>query len=178
MKAFDTYTHINDLKKVGFREEQAAVIIRSLMDSREMDLANLATKEQVANIERNMVTREDLAEVIAEVKAELKGDISELRTELKGDIADLRTELKGDIADLRTELAELRTETKKDIADLRTELAELRTETKKDIAGLRTEITGVKDMIKDLQINLVKWIVGLMIAFTGIILAGIQLLKI
>lgn len=148
MKAFDTYTHINDLKKVGFREEQAAVIIRSLMDSREMDLANLATKEQVANIERNMVTREQLAEAIAEVKAELKGDIAELRTELKGDIAELRTEL-----------------------------AELRTETKKDISGLRAEITGVKDMIKDLQVNLVKWIVGLMIAFTGIILAGIQLIR-
>jgi chromosome segregation ATPase len=156
MKAFDTYTHINDLKKVGFREEQAAVIIRSLMDSREMDLANLATKEQVNNIEKTMATKGDIAD--------LRTEIAELRTELKGDIAELRTELKGEIAELRTEL--------------KGEIAELRTELKGDISGLRAELTGVKDMIKDLQINLVKWIVGLMIAFSGIIFAGIQLLKI
>ena len=38
MKAFDTYTHINELKKAGFNEEQAAVIIKSLMESRETDM--------------------------------------------------------------------------------------------------------------------------------------------
>jgi ribosomal protein L29 len=43
-------------------------------------------------------------------------------------IADLRAELKGDIADLRAETASLRTELKGDITDVRLEIAELRTE--------------------------------------------------
>lgn len=47
MRAFDTYTHINELKKAGFNEEQAAVIIKSLMESRETDTSHLATKEQL-----------------------------------------------------------------------------------------------------------------------------------
>jgi putative component of toxin-antitoxin plasmid stabilization module len=77
----------------------------------------------------------DLKTEIADLRAELKGDIanlngglSSLRAELKGDIANLngglsslRAELKGDIADLRAEL-------KGDIADVRLEIAELRTE--------------------------------------------------
>ena len=142
MKAFDTYTHINDLKKVGFKEEQAAVIVRSLMDSRETDLANLATKDQVNNIERTMATREQLVEAIAEVRAEIKEQITELRTEINGQITGVKEQI-----------------------------AELRAETNRQITELRTEI-------KDLQINLVKWMIGLMIAFSGIIFAGIQLLKI
>src|SRR3989338_2591543 len=127
MRAFDTYTHINELKKAGFKEEQAAVIIKSLMDSRETDFASLATKEQVANLERTMAKKEELAEAIADVTDR----IAELRTELKTEISELRTALKTEISELRTE-------------------------------------------IKDLQINLIKWMVGLMIAFSGIIFAGIQ----
>lgn len=60
MRAFDTYTHINELKKAGFNEEQAAVIIKSLVDSRETDISHLATKEQVNAIEKVMATKEDL----------------------------------------------------------------------------------------------------------------------
>ena len=47
MRAFDTYIHINELKKAGFNEEQAAVIIKSLVDSRETDTSHLATREQL-----------------------------------------------------------------------------------------------------------------------------------
>jgi hypothetical protein len=61
---------------------------------------HLASKADVAKVETQ----------IADLRAELKGDIAGLRTELnlraelKGDIAGLRTELKGDIAGLRTEM--------------------------------------------------------------------------
>lgn len=47
MRTFDTYTHINDLKEAGFDEKQAAVIIKSLVDSRETDISHLATREQL-----------------------------------------------------------------------------------------------------------------------------------
>jgi hypothetical protein len=59
MRAFDTYTHINALKKAGFKEEQAAVIIKSLVDSRETDISHLATKEQldsaIARLETTLI---------------------------------------------------------------------------------------------------------------------------
>ena len=74
MRTFDTYTHINDLKEAGFDEKQAAVIIKSLVDSRETDISHLATKEQVTalesklvsrmeNIEKNMATKEDMKDM-------------------------------------------------------------------------------------------------------------------
>lgn len=54
MRAFDTYTHINELKEAGFNEKQAAVIIKSLVDSRETDTSHLATREQVSALEIKM----------------------------------------------------------------------------------------------------------------------------
>ena len=54
MRSFDTYTHINELKKAGFKEEQAAVIIKSLVDSRDNDISHLATKEQINSLRNEM----------------------------------------------------------------------------------------------------------------------------
>lgn len=94
MRAFDTYTHINELKKAGFNEEQAAVIIKSLVDSRETDISHLATKEQLSEVKNQLVEQ---------------------------------------------------------------------------IARLDTKIS-------DTHTNTLKWMVGTMIAFAGIILAGIKLI--
>ncbi len=96
MRTFDTYTHINDLKEAGFDEKQAAVIIKSLVDSRETDISHLATKEQV-NVLKTQV--EALAKTMA-----------------------------------------------------------------------------TKEDLKDMHISTLKWMIGTMIAFSGILLAGIKLL--
>ena len=81
---------------------------------------------------------------IAELRSEFTGDIADLRAELKGDIADLRAELKGDMADLRAELkgdmADLRAELKGDMADLRSEL-------KLDFQANRAEIITNRRML-------------------------------
>ena len=97
MHAFDTYKHINDLKNAGFEEKQAAVIIKSLVESRDNDISHLATKEQVEN------------------------GINLIKEQMKS--------------------------------------------------------LATKEEFKDIQINLIKWMIGLMIAFTGIILTGFQLLR-
>ncbi len=73
IRMFDTYIHINELKKAGFNEEQAAVIIKSLLDSRETDISHLATKEQVAKLEVSTNTQ----------FAKIEGDIASLRSEMK-----------------------------------------------------------------------------------------------
>ena len=81
---------------------------------------------------------------IAELRSEFTGDIAGLRAELKGDMADLRAELKGDMADLRAELkgdmADLRAELKGDMADLRAEL-------KLDFQANRAEIITNRRML-------------------------------
>ena len=81
---------------------------------------------------------------IAELRSEFTGDIAGLRAELKGDMADLRAELKGDMADLRAELkgdmADLRAELKGDMADLRSEL-------KLDFQANRAEIITNRRML-------------------------------
>ena len=81
--------------------------------------------------------------------------VTNLRAELKQDIADLRTELKQDTASLRTEL-------KQDTASLRTEL-------KQDIAKVRVEMA-------DMRSELIRWMVGLMLAQATIIIGAIKLI--
>jgi capsule polysaccharide export protein KpsE/RkpR len=105
MVAFDTYTHINELKKAGFKEEQAASIIKSLMDSRETDISHIATKDQLNKFESSTNIR----------FAKIEGDIASLKNEMKA-------------------------------------------------------------MILETHASTLKWMVGTMIAFAGIILAGIKLL--
>jgi tRNA(Ile)-lysidine synthase TilS/MesJ len=109
MKTFDTYTHINELKKAGFKEEQAAVIIKSLMDIRETDISTLATKDQV-----NVL-----------------------------------------------------------INDTKAQIDSLRKDTKSQIESLRNE---TKALILETHASTLKWMVGTMIAFSCIILAGLKLL--
>ena len=105
MRSFDTYTHINELKKAGFNEEQAAVIIKSLVDSRDNDISHLATKEQV----------------------------NKLDNKLNVSISKLDAKIDTCISKLETKIAETHAST-------------------------------------------LKWMVGTMIAFSGIILAGIKLI--
>ena len=84
----------------------------------------------------NSASTNELKAIIADNRAESKGDIAEVRTE----IAAVRT----DLAVVRTEIAELRSEFKGDIAELRAELkgdmADLRAELKGDMAELRNEL--------------------------------------
>lgn len=131
MRAFDTYTHINELKKAGFNEEQAAVIIKSLVDSRETDTSHLATKEQ-----------------ISEVKTHLTERIAQLEISTKEQIANSEASTKEQITKFETSIKE--------------QMAQLQISIYKHIA--------------DTHASTLKWMVGTMIAFAGILLAGIKLL--
>jgi predicted nucleic acid-binding Zn-ribbon protein len=110
-----------------------------------------ALREEVA-------TKTDIAAVktdLAAVKSELAADIAAVKTELAADIAAVKTELAADIAAVRTEL-------KGDIASVRTEL-------KGDIASVRTELAAVKH-------DMLRWIVGMGFAQTGLTVALIRFL--
>ena len=121
MYSLDTHESVKILVRTGIKEEQAEKIVHLVHKSRNYDMANLVTKDQLES-----------------TKHELKADIAELRTE----VAEVKAELKADIAEVRAEIAEVKAELKSDIAELRTEL-------KADISDLRTEISNIKyDILK------------------------------
>lgn len=103
MRDFDTYTHINELKKAGFKEEQAAVIIKSLMDSRETDISHLATKEQVRKLETS--TKEQVRKLEASTKeqvSKLEASTNARFAIIEERISSLRNEMKAMILDTHT----------------------------------------------------------------------------
>jgi Skp family chaperone for outer membrane proteins len=91
------------------------------------DVSQLVTKQDLA------VLGAELRTEMADLRGELRTDLANLRTELKGEMAELRTELKGEMAELRTEL-------KTDMAQLRSEFSELRSDVKTDIASLEARM--------------------------------------
>jgi len=65
ISSVDTHEIVKDLKNAGFTDEQAEAVTRAVKKAQDIDLSNLATKT----------------------------DLAELRTELRTKIAELRTEL-------------------------------------------------------------------------------------
>ena len=107
---FDTHKHIKDLQdKYHFSEVQAEGIINSIVVSREYDMSQLATKEQLVDLKKDISDfRAELKQDDIELKSELKQDTANLKTELKQDITELKIELKQDVAELKTEIANIK----------------------------------------------------------------------
>ena len=86
--------------------------------------SNLATKTDVANIQR---------------------DIESLRKDTKTDIEQLRAATKTDVANIQRDIESLRKDTKTDIEQLRaatkTDIAQLQQATKADLAQMETRLT-------------------------------------
>ena len=86
---FNTHEHIKALTKAGMQEEQAEVIIKSLLESRDYDFSKLATKEQLGLVEEKLgLVEEKLGSKIdalrSEFKNELKVEVAELKAEIAG----------------------------------------------------------------------------------------------
>ena len=96
--SLDTHESVKYLVKSGIKEEQAEKIVHLVHKSRNYDMANLVTKDQLES-----------------TKNALKADIAELRTE----VTEVKSELKAEIAELRTEIAKVRSELKTDIANIK-----------------------------------------------------------
>ena len=58
----------------------------------------------------------------------------------------------------------------------KTDLLELKADLKSDIASLRTDMAGLKTGMANQETRLIKWIVGSLFIFTGIIIASIGIL--
>ena len=83
-KTFDTHKYIKSLQETGFNEQQAEILVKSLLESRDFDLSILATREQVAEVKSDL--QKDIADTrkqVAEVKSDLQKDIACVRAEIK-----------------------------------------------------------------------------------------------
>ena len=113
---FDTYMIVKRFTQAGILEAQAHEIVNAIVESRNYDLSNLATKSDIAELEKQIVS----------VKAELKSDIAEVKTE----IAEVRIE----IAEVRTEIAEVK-------AELKSDMERNKNETLKWVFGIQLTMT-------------------------------------
>ena len=167
--AFDTIAEVRRLRDVGFAQDQAEAITRSIHAG---VTGGVATRTDLAMAETGLRgDMERLGGEVRAVEAGLRTDMERLGGDLRTEIAGVRTELKEDIAGLRAEIAGVRTELKEDIAGLRAEIAGVRTELKEDIAGLRTEIAGVRTEVGDIRTQIaagqavqLRWVAGMAIA--------------
>ena len=81
---------------------------QAVVKSEEKADAKFVSQTRFHELDKNVATRGDMAEL----RNELRGDMAELRNELRGDMAELRNELRAEMAELRAEIAELRREIK------------------------------------------------------------------
>lgn len=90
VSSLDTHEIVKDLKAAGFTDEQAEAVTRAVKQAQDIDLSNLATKTDLAEL--RTATKMDLAE--------LRNEFTEFRAGTNTEFARLRTEM----ADMRAEL--------------------------------------------------------------------------
>ena len=155
--AFDTHRFVKHLTENGFTEQQAEVL----------------ADEQVQLLNTNLATQADVAAV--------HQDIDALRQETKTSIAGVQR----DIAGVQRDIEVLRQETKTSIAGVQREIEALRQGTKADIEGLRQGTKAdievlrqeTKANLADIKSDLLKWMMGALIAQGGVVVALLKLLQ-
>ena len=120
----------------------------------------------------NAGVSEEVAEILAEEHASLippadvatGSEITGVRGEVtgvRGEVAEVRAEVTG----VRGEVAEVRAE----VAEVRAEVAEVRAE----VAATRATIVAeFKEALADFKTSTLKWMFGMMLAYTGFIFAA------
>jgi hypothetical protein len=90
---FDTHKYIKELEASGFPEEQAEVLIKSMLATRSYNAAQLATREQVERLEKELKqnTREQVEKLEKEFKEELKKFAT--REQLQAEIASVKYDI-------------------------------------------------------------------------------------
>ncbi len=94
LHTFDTHKYIKELQETGFKEKQAEVIVKSLLESRDNDFSQLSTKQDIE------LVRSELKQEIVTTKQ----DLESVRSELKQEIELLRSEVKQDIAVIKKDI--------------------------------------------------------------------------
>ena len=85
-KTFDTHKYIKSLQETGFNEQQAEVLVKSLLESRDFDLSILATREQVSDVKKEIVQLDNkLSKEISSTReqiSDVRGDIKQIKVDM------------------------------------------------------------------------------------------------
>ena len=151
-KPFDTHKYIKSLQETGFNEQQAEILVKSLLESKDFDLSFLATREQIVQLDNKIdYYRKDTKGEIEDLRKDIKAEINSLRNDTKLEIDDLRKDTKAEIDSLRkdtkTEIDSLKKDTK-------TEIDFLRKDQEIGFGKLTTEISKSKN-------ETLKWFIGM-----------------
>lgn len=65
--SIDTHQTVKDLTAAGFTDTQAEALTQALRQVQQIDLSDLATKADIADVRREMATKAELAELKAEL---------------------------------------------------------------------------------------------------------------
>ena len=82
-KTFDTHKYIKSLQETGFNEQQAKILVKSLLESRDFDLSILATREQISEVKTE----------IAQLDSKLSKEISATREQVSEVKSDLQKQI-------------------------------------------------------------------------------------
>ena len=93
-KTFDTHKYIKSLQETGFNEQQAEILVKSLLESRDFDLSILATREQVAD------AKSDLQKDIAQLDSKLSKEIATTREQ----VAEVKSDLQKQIVQVESNI--------------------------------------------------------------------------
>ncbi len=158
--AFDTHKAVKQLKDAGFNDDQAEAVTTLFWDTRALDLENLATKDDVQALRREMEAH------VTQLRSEMEAHTAQLRSEMEANTAQLRTEMEANTAQLRTEMEANTTQLR---SEMEANTTQLRSEMETHNAQLRTEIAAVKS-------DLIRWIVPLMVGQVAVIAALVKVL--
>jgi len=93
-KPFDTHKYIKSLQETGFNEQQAEVLVRSLLESKDFDLSFLATREQIVQLDNKIDSyRKDTKTEIDSLRKDIKLEMSEHKQSITAEMSKNKTEI-------------------------------------------------------------------------------------
>ena len=156
---FDSHRFVKRLTDAGVSEEVAEILADE--HASRIIPADVATKADVADV--RVGTKAD----IDQVRAGTKADIDEAKAATKASIDEAKAGTKASIdeakAATKASIDEAKAATKADI-----DAAEARIR-----AELATAMAGFKDVVADYKTSTLKWMFGMMMAFTGLVITSV-----
>ena len=168
---FDSHRFVKRLTDAGVSEEVAEILADE--HASRIIPADVATRSDVADARAG--TKAD----IDEVKAATKASIDEVKAATKASIDEAKAGTKADI-DAAEE--RIRSATTAEIsATVAAAEERIRTSVREDIlaaearirAELATAMAGFKDVVADYKTSTLKWMFGMMMAFTGLVITSV-----
>ena len=126
VSTFDTHRYIKHLTERGFTEQQA----EALADEQMLLLSeNLASKDNLARVDA------DLKAEIARVEANLKTEIAKVNSDLRAEIAKVDANLRAEIAKVDAKITQVEANLKAELAKMDVKITQSKDELIKWIAG-------------------------------------------